>query len=115
MLHHKLSDLGISKQCQKLGTLIIDATATLFDDLRNSPPLGIAPTDQPLGLPLQVVLVLATRDTGVHSHCAYRRRAKCWRIDDDGASVELVARNLASFPHSPGAVLTDPDPLRVAR
>ena len=57
MLHYNLSDLGISKQRQKLGTLIIDATATLFDDLRNSPPLGIAPTDQPLGLPLQVVLV----------------------------------------------------------
>jgi hypothetical protein len=78
-------------------------------------PQGIAPTDQPLGLPLQIVLVLATRDTGVHSHGAYRRRAQCWRIDDDGASVELVARNLASLPHSPGAVLTDPDPLRVAR
>ncbi len=82
MLHYNLSDLGISKQRQKLGTLIIDATATLFDDLSNSPPLGIAPTDQPLGLPLQVVLVLATRYTGVHSHCAYRRRAQFWRIDE---------------------------------
>ncbi len=56
MLHHNLSNLGISKQRQKLGTLIIDTTATLFDDLRNAPSLDIAPTDQPLGLPLQVVL-----------------------------------------------------------
>jgi hypothetical protein len=82
VLHHNLSDLGIGKQRQKLGTLIIDATTTLFDDFGNSPPLGIAPTDQPLGLPLQVALVLATRYTGVHSHCSYKPRAQFWRIDE---------------------------------
>src|SRR6266699_5247718 len=52
---------------------------------------------------------------GVHRNGASRRRAKLWRINDHRASRQLLAWNLAAFPHAPGAVITDPDLLRIAR
>ncbi len=115
MLYDNLSHLGVGQQGEELRTLIIDARATPFDDFVHQPPLCVAPTDEPFGLPLQVVLVLARRDTSVQRHGASRRRAKLWRIDDHGAGRQLIARKLPPFPHAPGAILADADCFRVAR
>ncbi len=59
MLYNDLANLSVCQQGQKLGPLIVDAAPTLFDDLGNSPPLRIAPANQPLSLRVQVLLVLA--------------------------------------------------------
>ena len=50
-------------------------STTLHEDLKNSPPLGIAPTDKPLGLPLQVVLVLATQGYTATVHTSVERNS----------------------------------------
>src|SRR5712691_6366129 len=50
MLYNDPANLSGRQQGQKLGPLIVDPAPTLFDDLGNSPPLCIAPANQPLSL-----------------------------------------------------------------
>lgn len=75
MSDDNLFDLGISEQCQELGTLIIDPTATLFDHRIIRPALGIAPADQQLGLGVQVLLVFIVGHPSIDSYNVHRSRA----------------------------------------
>jgi len=59
MLDHNPANLLVSKHRQKLGALIVDATADLFDHLADRPALRVAPAHQPPSLRIQVLLVLA--------------------------------------------------------
>ena len=83
------------------------------------PALRITPTDQSFRLRLQVRFVLTRRHSCVDGDDLLLRW-RCthlidWRIDDHRASRQLVAINLAPFPHAPGRVVVNPDVLGITR
>lgn len=65
MFDDKSCDLGVSQQRQELGTLIVDPRATFLNDLGDGSALGVAPTDQSLGLHVEVLFILTARHTRV--------------------------------------------------
>ncbi len=67
MLHNDPAKLSVRKPRQKLGPLIVDPAAALFDHLADRPALRVAPGDQPLRLRVEILFVLTRRHPCVHS------------------------------------------------
>jgi hypothetical protein len=111
MLHYDPMNIPIRQQRQKFGALIVDAAAAFFDDFANRPALRMTPRDEPLGLRVEILVVLSRRHTGVdrdelRSQCAHLCLVGRL-LDDHGASGQLIARNLASFIQPVGRIVMD--------
>jgi hypothetical protein len=90
LLHHDPMNIPIGQQCQEFGALIVETTATCFDDFADRPAARITPRDEPLGLRVELLFVLSRRHTGVDRNELRQRRAlRCLidrLLDDHGAS-----------------------------
>src|SRR5215472_5238430 len=119
MLDDNPPDLSVCQQGQKLGALIIDATAALFHDFGDRPPLRVAPGDQSFCLGVKVLFVLARRHPCVDSHKAsprwLRHRFFDRLLNDHGAGRELIASDLPSLKQPVGRVVVDAKVLGVTR
>ena len=67
MLHNDPANLSVRQQGQKLGPLIVDPAAALFDNLADRPALRVAPGNQPLRLRVEILFVLTRGHACVHS------------------------------------------------
>jgi len=88
VFHHNNRDSRVTEQLKKPLTIIVDAGADFFDNLTDLSAFGGAVVNQPVSLPLQIVLHFVRRDPGIDRHLL-RQRGVILFSDDDGAGLHL--------------------------